>query len=119
MTFRVKLNDGGGDGYEENIPVEGDANTEQKIDGGPRVRLSKDAPDTVKHITAGCQMQAGEGYLERHNQVAVLVYRNSCTEYWLEVPAPPKLIKNDQAQILWVFQIKTDEMWLINRRRRQ
>ena len=52
----------------------------------PRCRLCKDAPETVQHIIAGCKMQAGTAYMERHNQVAGIVYRNICTEYGLEVP---------------------------------
>ena len=52
----------------------------------PRYRLCKDAPETVQHIVAGCKMLAGSAYMERHNQVAGIVYRNICTQYGLEVP---------------------------------
>lgn len=36
------------------------------------------------HILAGCKNQAGTAYMERHNQVDGMVYRNICTEYGLE-----------------------------------
>jgi len=38
------------------------------------------ASETVQHIVMGCKMQAGT-YMERHNQVARIVYRNICDEY--------------------------------------
>ena len=52
----------------------------------PKVQLCKDAPETVQHIVAGCKMQAGSAYMERHNQVAGIVYRNIWTQYGLEGP---------------------------------
>ncbi|TWW59309.1 hypothetical protein D4764_06G0008390 [Takifugu flavidus] len=78
----------------------------------PRCRLCGDAPETVQHITAGCKMLAGKAYMEWHNQVAGIVYRNICTEYGLEVPGtrwetPPKVVENEQAKILWDFHRKT------------
>ncbi|KAK7895269.1 hypothetical protein WMY93_020594 [Mugilogobius chulae] len=81
----------------------------------PRCRLCKEAPETVQHITAGCKMLAGKAYMERHNQVAGIVYRNICAEYGLETPSskwetPPKVVENDRAKILWDFQIQTDRM---------
>ena len=84
-----------------------------------RCRLCKDAPETVQHIIAGCKMQAGTAYMERHNQVAGIVYRNICTEFGLEVPrsewkTPPKVVENDQAKILWDFQIQTDKLVMAN-----
>ena len=47
------------------------------------------------------------------------MYRNICTEYGLEVPrsqwkTPPKVVENDQAKILWDFQIKTDKLVMAN-----
>ncbi|TWW71259.1 hypothetical protein D4764_17G0007420 [Takifugu flavidus] len=85
----------------------------------PRCRLGGDAPETVQHITAGCKMLAGKAYMERHNQVAGIVYRNICTEYGLEVPGsrwetPPKMLENKQAKILWDFQTQTDKMVVAN-----
>ena len=64
-------------------------------------------------------MLAGKAYMERHNQVAGIVYRNICAEYKLETPrskweAPPKVMENDQAKILWDFQIQTDKMVMAN-----
>ncbi|TWW67366.1 hypothetical protein D4764_02G0004070 [Takifugu flavidus] len=64
-------------------------------------------------------MLAGKAYMERHNQVAGIVYRKFCTKYGLEVPGsrwetPPKVVENKQAKILWDFQIQTDKMMVTN-----
>ncbi|XP_054913489.1 uncharacterized protein LOC129377515 [Poeciliopsis prolifica] len=85
----------------------------------PRCRLCKEAPETVQHITAGCKILAGKAYMERHNQVAGIVYRNICAEYGLETPrskweTPPKVVENARAKILWDFQIQTDKMVMAN-----
>ncbi|TWW61003.1 hypothetical protein D4764_05G0010930 [Takifugu flavidus] len=66
-----------------------------------------------------CKILAGKTYMERHNQVAGIVYRNICTEYGLEVPGsrwetPPKVLENKQAKIPWDFQIQTDKMVVAN-----
>ena len=66
----------------------------------PRCRLCKEANETIQHITAGCKMLAGKAYMECHNQVAGIVYRNICAEYGLETPrskweTPPKVVEND------------------------
>ncbi|TWW73335.1 hypothetical protein D4764_15G0007290 [Takifugu flavidus] len=60
----------------------------------PRCRLCGDAPETAQHITAGCKMLAGKEYMERHNQVAGIVYRNICTEYGLEIQADKMVVAN-------------------------
>ena len=85
----------------------------------PRCRLCKDAPETVQHIVAGCKMLAGSAYMERHNQVAGIVYRNICTQYGLEVPKsqwaiPQKVVENNRAKVLWDFSIQTDKQLLAN-----
>ena len=59
-------------------------------------------------------MQAGMAYMERHSQVAGMVYRNICAEYGLKVlkskwGTPPKVVDNDKAKIPWDFQIQTDK----------
>uniref|UniRef100_A0A087YQ23 Uncharacterized protein n=1 Tax=Poecilia formosa TaxID=48698 RepID=A0A087YQ23_POEFO len=64
-------------------------------------------------------MLAGKAYMERHNQVVGIVYRNICAEYGLEAPrskwgTPPKVVENDRAKILWDFQIQTDKMVMAN-----
>ena len=64
-------------------------------------------------------MQAETAYMECHNQVASIVYRNICTEYGLEVPrsqwkTPPKVVDNDQAKILWDLQIQTYKLVMAN-----
>ncbi|TWW69232.1 hypothetical protein D4764_18G0000380 [Takifugu flavidus] len=68
-------------------------------------------------------MLAGKAYMERHNQVAGIVYRNICTEYGLEVPGsrwetPPKVVENKQAKILWDFQIQTVKMVVVDKHRK-
>ena len=68
----------------------------------PRCRLCKDASETVQHIVAGCKMQAGTAYTERHNQVAGIVDRNICSEYGLDPPksrweTPQKVVENNGA----------------------
>ncbi|XP_051911362.1 uncharacterized protein LOC127593748 [Hippocampus zosterae] len=85
----------------------------------PMCRLCKEAPETIQHITAGCKMLAGKAYMERHNQVAGIVYRNICAEYGLETPrskweTPPKVVENNRAKILWDFLIQTDKMVMAN-----
>ena len=59
----------------------------------------KDAPETVKPITAGCEMRVCRKYLERPKQVVSIVYRNICAEYELEF-----------LRSKWDFQIKTNKM---------
>ena len=51
-----------------------------------RCRRCREASKTVQHIVAGCKMQTGTAYTERHNQVASIVYRNICTMYGLDPP---------------------------------
>ena len=53
--------------------------------------------------------------MEHHNQVAGRVYRNICTDYGLEAPrskwkTSPQVVENDQAKILWDFQIQTGKL---------
>ena len=64
-------------------------------------------------------MLAGKAYLEHYNQVADIVHRNICAEYRLEVPGSkwttlPKVIENNQAKILWDFQIQAGKMFVAN-----
>ena len=76
-------------------------------------------PETVQHIIAGCKILAGSAYMERHNQVAGIVYRNICTQYGIEVPksqwaAPQKVAENNRAKVLWDFSFQTDKQVLAN-----
>ncbi|XP_061895633.1 prominin-1-A-like [Entelurus aequoreus] len=85
----------------------------------PRCRLCKEAPETVQHIVAGCKMLAGSAFMERHNQVARIVYRNICNQYGIEVPKsqwaiPQKVGKNNRAKDLWDFSFQTDKKLLAN-----
>lgn len=45
---------------------------------------SKEAPDTIQHMTAVCSMAAGKEDVERHNQVAGTVFRNISTLFGLD-----------------------------------
>lgn len=76
-----------------------------------------DSPETVQHITAGYQLQAGTAYFEYHSCVAGILCRNIYTVYGLEVlgsqgTKPPKVIKYDN--FLWDFQIQPDKMLMAN-----
>ncbi|XP_078791071.1 uncharacterized protein LOC111949134 [Oryzias latipes] len=77
----------------------------------PRCRLCKEVPETIQHITAGCKMLAGKAYMERHNQVAGIIYMNMCAKYGHEIPL---VVENERAKILWDFQIQTDRMGTAN-----
>lgn len=57
--------------------------------------------------------------MERHNQVAGIVYSNIGAKYRLEDlrsgwKMPPNVVENVQAKILWDFQIQTDKMVVAN-----
>jgi hypothetical protein len=85
----------------------------------PRCRLCKQHDETVQHITSGCTQLAGTAYTERHNQVALIVYRNICQVYDLETPRnwweiPEKVVENEKAKILWDFHIQTDKQVMAN-----
>ena len=65
-----------------------------------RCKLCRDALETIQHITAGCKMLAGRAYMERHNQLAGIVYGNFCAKYGLAVQrskwdTPPQMAEND------------------------
>ncbi|KAK1794367.1 hypothetical protein P4O66_011255, partial [Electrophorus voltai] len=63
----------------------------------PGCRLGKDALETIQHITVGCKMLAGREYMEGHNEVAGIVYRNTCATYRLDIP--PKVVENDHHNV--------------------
>lgn len=71
----------------------------------PRCRQSKDAPEKVQLITAGCKIQAGTVYLEHNNQVASIVYKNVCAEYGLVVPGSKwkhlQSLRVDKLPVIW------------------
>lgn len=85
----------------------------------PRCSLCKDAPETVQHIIAGCNTQAGSVFINRHSQVAGIVQRNICAEYGLEIPmsrwdTPLKVVENNIVKILLDFKFQTDKQLLDN-----
>ena len=43
-------------------------------------------PPTVQHMIAECKMQAGKAYMEYHNRVAGILYRNIYTEHGVVSP---------------------------------
>ena len=80
----------------------------------PTCRLCHQHDETIQHLTSGCVKLAGTAYTERHNQVALIIYRNICDVYDLETPKnwweiPAKNVENDKAKILWDFHIQTDK----------
>ena len=84
-----------------------------------RCRLCKGSPETIQHIVSGCSQLAGTAYVERHNQVAGIVYRAICAQYGLRQPVnwwevPEKVVENTEAKILWDFYIQTDKHVLAN-----
>ena len=50
----------------------------------PRCRLCKQHAETLAHIISSCSKLAGTEYTERHNIVALIVYRIICAEYNFE-----------------------------------
>lgn len=40
--------------------------------------MQADAPEAAQHIKAGCQIHAGKAYMEHHNQMTGMMYRNIC-----------------------------------------
>ena len=84
-----------------------------------KCRLCGENDETIQHIVSGCKKLAGTAYTERHNQVALIVYRKICKVYDLEVPQkwwdiPEKVTENDRAKILWDFHIQTDKKVVAN-----
>ena len=86
----------------------------------PKCRLCKQHAETVAHITSGCSKLAKTEYIERHKNVASIVYKAICAEYnfvrskdwWVE---SEKVVRNDHAKILWNFPIQTDKHLRHNR----
>ena len=52
-----------------------------------RCRMCHTQPETVEHVTSGCQTLAADQYLSRHNQVAVQLYLDICRHYGIKVEA--------------------------------
>ena len=48
----------------------------------PRIRLCKEAPETVQHISAACKMLVGKAYMEWHNQGAGVIHKNTPKLDW-------------------------------------
>lgn len=64
-------------------------------------------------------MLASKAYMDRHNQIAGIVYRNICTQDGLEKPRStldtcPKVVGNDRAKIQSDFQIQNDKQVMAN-----
>lgn len=59
-------------------------------------------------------MLTGDAYMEFHNHVAGVLYRNFCKRFGLENPrskwgTPLKVVENHRVKILWDFQKPTDQ----------
>lgn len=72
-----------------------------------------------QHIIAGCKIQADKAYIDCHNQVAGIVYRNIYAKYGLEVPQsklemPPRVVENSSNKILWDMQVQTYKQAMAN-----
>ena len=68
----------------------------------------------MAHIISGCSKLAGSEYTERHNNVALIVYRDKCADYNLEHSKDwwvesERVVRNHHFKILWDFPIKTDK----------
>lgn len=50
----------------------------------PGLRLWKEVPETIMHITTAFKILSEKEYMDWHNQVTGLLYRNICTEHKLE-----------------------------------
>lgn len=75
-----------------------------------KVQACKEAPETTQDKTAGCKNLAGKAYLEQHNKVGGILYRNIYTKLGLETlkskwDTPTKVVKNNWAKILLDFQL--------------
>ena len=52
-----------------------------------RCRVCHTRSETVEYIISGCQILAGDQYLNRHNQVAVQLHLDICKHYGIKVEA--------------------------------
>lgn len=64
-------------------------------------------------------MLASKGYMEHHNQVPGITYKNNCTKFGLETlmskwVSSLNVVENGQAKILWDFQTSTDNQVMAN-----
>ena len=70
-----------------------------------RCRLCTQHAETVAHIISDCIKLAGTKYAERHNNLALIVYRVICVAYNLEHRKdwwvrPEKFVRNDDTKML-------------------
>lgn len=78
--------------------------------------------ETIDHITSGCTMLAGTDYVERHNNVAKIVYIEIVklhklvehTEPYFKYQ-PPRVLENNNHKIYWDNTILTDKTIVANR----
>ena len=84
-----------------------------------RCRLCTQHAETVAHIISDCIKLAGTKYAERHNNLALIVYRVICVAYNLEHRKdwwvrPEKFVRNDDTKMLRNSPIQTDKHLLHN-----
>ncbi|CAK1579591.1 unnamed protein product [Parnassius mnemosyne] len=72
-------------------------------------------PETIQHITGGCQVLAGTEYTQRHDNVAKIIHQELAVQhgllketepYWKYNPSP--VLENDSAQLYWDRSVLTD-----------
>ncbi|KAL1448095.1 hypothetical protein WDU94_012293 [Cyamophila willieti] len=81
-----------------------------------KCRLCKEKSETIEHVIGSCKILANTEYLNRHNQVAKIIYskliiqnkiKDYVEPYYKLNPEP--VLENDQFKILWDRQIITDK----------
>ncbi|KAL1446158.1 hypothetical protein WDU94_008911 [Cyamophila willieti] len=81
-----------------------------------KCRLCKEKSETIEHVIGSCKILAKNEYLNRHNQVAKIIYskiiiqnkiKDYVEPYYKLNPEP--VLENDQFKILWDRQIITDK----------
>ena len=88
----------------------------EKDGTSPTCRMCQEANETVTHIVSGCKKLAQTDYKARHDRVATAVhwclakkYGFTHTNQWYEHRAEP-VMENEQAKLLWDFNIYTDHV---------
>ena len=90
-----------------------------KIDGvniSPKCRKCNLKDETINHIASECSALAQNQYKKRHDTVAKALHWSLCKKYdlpcnnkWYE-HLPEKVIENEDARLLWDYDIQTDRV---------
>ena len=80
-----------------------------------RCRMCHTQPETVEHLTSGCQALAADQYLNRLKQIAAQLHLDICKHYGIKVEAeywyqhkPEWVMEDEKATILWDSPIIAD-----------